>query len=387
MDSAATPTPARTLTTLPSRLALGRLRPALVAEVTPTWDDIPTMPWKTSPTNGHMMGTVTIAGTGAWADGATVSITGPASRTQTNDGTGFYAFIDLPTGSYTVTASKSGYPNATGTVAVAVGAGHRQHVRAEPGLGGVSPPSITDPAAEPELSQGANATFTVTATGTRRSPTNGGCMPPTSPARPLELHPEQCAAGRCRTVLGGRHQHRRQRHQLQRHPDRGDDRHPAGDHRPSRKPDGHCRAKRDLHRHRHRHRAAQLSMAVQCGADCRRDRQRLHPHQRPAHGCRLLLGRRHQHRRLHQQRRRRAHSQLLAHRHRQARRHGQQEPGPGQLRGQCRRDPHRHRQHRLRLHRLVRRRHRHRQPALGHDDHQQDDHRELCQHRDGDRHR
>ena len=56
--------------------------PSLVAQVTPTWDDIPDMPWKTSPTKGHMMGTVTIAGTGAWADGATVSITGPVSRSR-----------------------------------------------------------------------------------------------------------------------------------------------------------------------------------------------------------------------------------------------------------------------------------------------------------------
>ena len=38
------------------------------------------------------------------------------------DGTGFYAFIDLPPGSYTVTASKTGYPNATAIVNVALGA-------------------------------------------------------------------------------------------------------------------------------------------------------------------------------------------------------------------------------------------------------------------------
>ena len=56
--------------------------PSLVSQVTPTWDDIPDMPWKSAPTKGHMMGTVTIAGTGAWADGATVSITGPVSRTH-----------------------------------------------------------------------------------------------------------------------------------------------------------------------------------------------------------------------------------------------------------------------------------------------------------------
>ncbi|MBN1492192.1 MAG: family 10 glycosylhydrolase, partial [Phycisphaerae bacterium] len=79
--------------------------PLLESDVTPTWVDIPEMPWKTAPTVGHMMGTITHPG-GAWADHATVSITGPASRSMYVDGTGSYAFIDLPTGLYTITASK-----------------------------------------------------------------------------------------------------------------------------------------------------------------------------------------------------------------------------------------------------------------------------------------
>jgi len=90
--------------------------------VTPTWDDIPDMPWKTAPTNGHMMGTVTLANSGAWADGATVSISGPVSRSMYADGTGFYAFIDLPPGSYSVTASNKGYVTASANVTVAIGA-------------------------------------------------------------------------------------------------------------------------------------------------------------------------------------------------------------------------------------------------------------------------
>jgi uncharacterized repeat protein (TIGR02543 family) len=140
--------------------------PSLVSQVTPTWDDIPDMPWKSSPTKGHMMGTVTIAGTGAWADGATVSITGPASRTQTNDGTGFYAFIDLSPGNYTVTVSKSGYPNATGTVNVAIGAVTGNMYEQNLVLGGSVAPSITTQPQSQSVGQGANATFTVTATGT-----------------------------------------------------------------------------------------------------------------------------------------------------------------------------------------------------------------------------
>lgn len=99
--------------------------PSLVSSVTSTWDDIPAMPWKASPTKGHISGTVTIASTGAWSDGVfgtTVSITGPETRSLRCDGTGFYAFIDLTPGTYTVTASRSGYPSSVATVVVALGA-------------------------------------------------------------------------------------------------------------------------------------------------------------------------------------------------------------------------------------------------------------------------
>ncbi|HPD32030.1 MAG TPA: family 10 glycosylhydrolase [Phycisphaerae bacterium] len=95
--------------------------PSLVADVTPTWDDVPTMPWKTNPTTGHICGTVTQVPDGAWADHATVSITGPVSRSMHVDGTGFYAFIDLPPGSYSITASKAGYANAVSSADVAIG--------------------------------------------------------------------------------------------------------------------------------------------------------------------------------------------------------------------------------------------------------------------------
>jgi uncharacterized lipoprotein YddW (UPF0748 family) len=92
------------------------------ASVTPTWADVPELPWKTAPTNGHLMGTVTINSTnGPWADHATVTLNGPVSRNMYVDGTGFYAFIDLPPGNYNVLASKAGYDPATGAVSVAVG--------------------------------------------------------------------------------------------------------------------------------------------------------------------------------------------------------------------------------------------------------------------------
>jgi len=140
---------------------------SLVPSVTPTWDDIPDMPWKTAPTKGHIMGTVTIAGTGAWADGARVEISGPVSRVQTNDGTGFYAFIDLPVGTYTVTASLNGYPNAVGTAVVAVGQVTGNMYEVNLILGGeATPPVITAQPQSQTVSQGAGATFIVVASGT-----------------------------------------------------------------------------------------------------------------------------------------------------------------------------------------------------------------------------
>jgi uncharacterized lipoprotein YddW (UPF0748 family) len=117
--------------------------PSLVSQVTPTWDDIPDMPWKTAPTNGHMMGTVTIANTGAWADGATVSITGPANRSMYSDGTGFYAFIDLPPGAYTVTVSNAGYVTASANVDVALGAVTGNMYEQNFALVATPPPAVT----------------------------------------------------------------------------------------------------------------------------------------------------------------------------------------------------------------------------------------------------
>ena len=117
--------------------------PSLVAQVTPGKTNIPAMPWKSNPTKGHMMGTVTLASSGAWADGATVSITGPESRTMYTDGTGFYAFIDLTPGSYQITASKTGYPGASAAVTVALGAVTGNMYEQDFVLGGNVPPVIT----------------------------------------------------------------------------------------------------------------------------------------------------------------------------------------------------------------------------------------------------
>jgi len=122
--------------------------PDLRAQVTPTPANVPPMPWKTSPTTGHIMGTVTDYATNQWIDGGTVTVTGPVSRTTRTDGAGFYAFIDLPPGSYTITVSQSGYPNATASVSIAAGDAvvrdFQLGMNQPPQVSGVAATNITD---------------------------------------------------------------------------------------------------------------------------------------------------------------------------------------------------------------------------------------------------
>jgi len=129
--------------------------PTFVSQVCPTWDDVPDMPWKSHPTKGHISGTVTYNDSGAWADGATVAIDGPEKRTMTCDGTGFYAFIDLTPGTYTVTASKSGYPSMQKTITVAVGAVTGNMYVTDMALGGISAPVISNVMASNVTNNGA----------------------------------------------------------------------------------------------------------------------------------------------------------------------------------------------------------------------------------------
>jgi len=95
--------------------------PTFITQVATSPVVIPVMPWKLTPTKGHISGTVTVAVTGAWADGATVTISGPENRSMVCDGTGFYAFIDLTPGAYTVTASKPRCISNQKPVTVAIG--------------------------------------------------------------------------------------------------------------------------------------------------------------------------------------------------------------------------------------------------------------------------
>lgn len=142
-------------------------------EVNPTWDDIPVMPWKANPTKGHISGTITDFTSGKWIDGAKVTLSGAASRTQYCDGTGFYAFIDLAPGSYTVKVEKSGtsarptnYPTVTKTVQVAVGAVTGNMYVTNFQLGENVAPQISNVAATNITNSSATITWTTDPTGT-----------------------------------------------------------------------------------------------------------------------------------------------------------------------------------------------------------------------------
>lgn len=82
--------------------------------------DTPAMPWKTQPTTGHIKGFV-ISDTGQPLDGATVTINGAANQGRVNDATGFYGFVDLAPGDYTVTASFPGYTSKSRPFTVKAG--------------------------------------------------------------------------------------------------------------------------------------------------------------------------------------------------------------------------------------------------------------------------
>ena len=121
-----TPTPfgafAAYLTNSPNRY--DPLSPAVFAEAA----SVPTMPWKTAPATGHLMGIVSAGNAAAPLDGAVVSLAGPVSRVQTNDGSGFYGFVDLPPGSYRVRASMPGIGSSTNTITISAGTVHTSNL-------------------------------------------------------------------------------------------------------------------------------------------------------------------------------------------------------------------------------------------------------------------
>ncbi len=122
---------------------------------------IPVMPWKATPTLGHLKGTIYSSNITNGLDGAVVTLTGPVTRKQTNDATGFYGFVDLPAGNYTVQATMPGYSSASNTITVSIGSvATRDVVLALSG----QPEIVAQPTSRTNFT-GTPASFTVSASG------------------------------------------------------------------------------------------------------------------------------------------------------------------------------------------------------------------------------
>jgi len=76
------------------------------------WCPTPPMPWKRTPTAGHLVGFLRSAQDLSPLDGATVELyrDGTLFRTTTADGTGYYAFANLPEGTYRLVFRAVGLP-------------------------------------------------------------------------------------------------------------------------------------------------------------------------------------------------------------------------------------------------------------------------------------
>lgn len=107
------------------------------------------------------MGTVFGGSTTNTLDGAVVTVSGPVTRSQTNDATGFYGFVDLPAGVYAVTAAFPGYTNGTTNVTINLGiVGTRDLVLIRQGQ-----PTIAAHPQSQSVKVGTNAAFSVVASG------------------------------------------------------------------------------------------------------------------------------------------------------------------------------------------------------------------------------
>jgi Carboxypeptidase regulatory-like domain/Phosphoesterase family len=118
-----------------------------------------------------IQGTVTDSNGGAGLDGATVTYAGPggSGTTATNDANGDYMLIDVPAGSYSVTASDAGYAPETFTVTVN-GSTETQPFVLTAGTAGSIAGSVVDaqtsqPIAGATVSDGIDASVTTDASG------------------------------------------------------------------------------------------------------------------------------------------------------------------------------------------------------------------------------
>lgn len=109
----------------------------------PTWQNTPALPWKSNPTKGIVKGTVTRQSDGTAVYNATVTISTATPRTQKTTAHGKYGFFELPTGTYTVSATATGFGTATGTIVVTAGLVKNVNLVLPPSGGGGSGTDVT----------------------------------------------------------------------------------------------------------------------------------------------------------------------------------------------------------------------------------------------------
>lgn len=108
-----------------------------LAQAYPQPAPIPPLPWKTAPERGHILGEVKVSGEplSPLADGLTVTATpeSGAGRAVTTDSTGYYGFVDLEPGNYTLTLARGSVEVfRSQPVAVSMGQVSKADVQLEP---------------------------------------------------------------------------------------------------------------------------------------------------------------------------------------------------------------------------------------------------------------
>lgn len=83
--------------------------------------DPPGMPWKSNPTNGHVLGRVQSSSANQPLDGASVQLAGPVTRSVRSDANGWFGSVDLPPGAYVVSATFSNLLQMTTNTVVTAG--------------------------------------------------------------------------------------------------------------------------------------------------------------------------------------------------------------------------------------------------------------------------
>jgi uncharacterized lipoprotein YddW (UPF0748 family) len=126
---------------------------------------VPTMPWKSAPTKGHLKGSLYGGSTANPLDGAAFTLDGPVHRGGISDATAFYGSVDLPPGSYTLNASFEGFAPVSTNLSISAGVVTTVDLILPTLAAGTRPAILAQPH-DTAACVGSEAGFSVTATGT-----------------------------------------------------------------------------------------------------------------------------------------------------------------------------------------------------------------------------